>query len=80
MLINLKHEILRILRENEEFRYAVACLIGLSEVLERLDKPEEELRKLRENFNKFIELEEKRCKEVNKRFSRSERSLGLQQA
>jgi len=60
----LKTKILKILREDEEFRYAVAGIIGLeeiikrlekhdekfNEILERLDRHEEELKKLREDM------------------------------
>jgi len=46
----LKSRILRLLREDEEFRYAVAGLIGLEEILKRLDRHEAELVKLRENM------------------------------
>jgi len=42
-MFGLKSEILRLLREDEEFRYAVARLIGLEEILKRLDRHEEEL-------------------------------------
>jgi len=42
-MFRLKSEILRLLREDEEFRYAVAGLIGLEEILKRLDRHEEEL-------------------------------------
>ena len=47
---SLKSEILRLLKEDEEFRYAVAGLIGLEEVLKRLDRHEEQLVKLREDM------------------------------
>jgi lipase chaperone LimK len=33
-----KKRILKALEEDEEFRYAVAGLIGISEILKRLDK------------------------------------------
>src|SRR5579875_1599994 len=49
----LKKEILRLLKEDEEFRYTVAGLIGLTEVLKRMDRFEEELVKLREDMNRF---------------------------
>jgi len=49
-LEELKSRILRLLREDEEFRYAVAGLIGLEEILKRLDRHEAELVKLRENM------------------------------
>jgi len=53
---SLKSEILRLLKEDEEFRYAVAGLIGLEEVLKRLDRHEEQLAKLREDMNRSFEL------------------------
>jgi len=46
-----KRRFLRALSEDEEFRYAVAGLLGLGAVLD-------ELRRLREDFNKHVELEE----------------------
>jgi len=49
-LEELKSRILRLLREDEEFRYAVAGLIGLEEILKRLDRHEAELVRLRENM------------------------------
>jgi hypothetical protein len=36
----LKSRMLRLLREDEEFRYAVAGLLGLEEILKRLDRHE----------------------------------------
>jgi hypothetical protein len=58
----LKSRILRMLKEDEEFRYAVAELIGLEEILKRLDRHEDEVRriwqeieKLREDMNKLRE-------------------------
>lgn len=36
-LDKLKADVLRLLREDEEFRYAVAGLIGLGEILKRMD-------------------------------------------
>ncbi|PUA32061.1 MAG: hypothetical protein B9J98_04195 [Candidatus Terraquivivens tikiterensis] len=54
-LKELKSRILKLLREDEEFRYAVAGLIGLDEVLKRLDRHEEELVRLREDMVKGFE-------------------------
>jgi ribosomal protein L7Ae-like RNA K-turn-binding protein len=48
----LKSRMLRLLREDEEFRYAVAGLLGLEEILKRLDRHEAELVRLREDMNK----------------------------
>ena len=59
--MGLKEELLRLLREDEEFRYAVAGLLGLGEVLA-------ELKRLREDFNKFVEESQRRWEENNKRW------------
>ena len=40
-LSQLKAALLKLLKEDEEFRYAVAGLIGLEEILRRLDRHEE---------------------------------------
>ncbi|RLG02365.1 MAG: hypothetical protein DRN60_03435, partial [Thaumarchaeota archaeon] len=48
-LEELKSRMLKLLREDEEFRYAVAGLIGLDEILKRLDRHEAELVKLRQD-------------------------------
>ncbi|MEM3123686.1 MAG: DUF3782 domain-containing protein [Nitrososphaerota archaeon] len=45
-----KKEILKLLKEDEEFRYAVAGLLGLEEILKRLDRNEAELIRLREDM------------------------------
>jgi hypothetical protein len=49
----LKSRILKLLKEDEEFRYAVAGLLGLEEILKRLDRHEAELVRLREDMNKL---------------------------
>jgi len=70
MELEFKSRILKLLKEDEEFRYAVAGLIGLEEILKRLDRHEEvleeilkrldrhegELIKLRKDMNKGFEL------------------------
>jgi len=55
-LVELKSRVLKLLREDEEFRYAVAGLIGLDEILRRLDRHEEELVKLRGDMIRGFEL------------------------
>ncbi len=55
MASNIKKEIIRLLKEDEEFRYMVAGLIGIQEVLKRLDRIEEEQKALREDFNSLRE-------------------------
>jgi len=56
------------LKEDEEFRYAVAGLIGLEEILKRLDRHEAELVKLREDMNKLRE-------DMNRGFRRYDEEL-----
>jgi len=65
---SLKSEILRLLKKDEEFRYAVAGLIGLEEILKRLDRHEAELVKLREDMNKLRE-------DMNRGFRRYDEEL-----
>ncbi|MGC9135213.1 PD-(D/E)XK nuclease family protein, partial [Caldisphaera sp.] len=57
----IKEEFLRLLKEDEEFRYTVAGILGLDSILR-------ELKQLREDFNRFIELENKRWEENNKKW------------
>jgi len=63
---SLRSEILRLLKEDEEFRYAVAGLIGLEEILKRLDSHEAQLVKLREDMNKLREDMNKLREDMNK--------------
>lgn len=72
---NLREEILKLLEEDREFRYAVAGLLGYREVLERLDRHEEELRRLREDFLAFVKEQERRWEEAFKRFETIEKIL-----
>jgi hypothetical protein len=60
---------LRLLKEDEEFRYAVAGLLGLEEILKRLDRNEQELVRLREDMAKMFEKHEER-------FTRIEEEIG----
>lgn len=48
--VEFKRRLLRLLREDEEFRFAVAGLIGLDEILRRLDRHEAELVRLRKDM------------------------------
>ncbi|MDI9619193.1 MAG: hypothetical protein QFX33_00005, partial [Candidatus Nezhaarchaeota archaeon] len=53
----LKSKLFTLLKEDEEFRYAVAGMLGLEEILRRLDKHEAELVKLREEQAKvWVEI------------------------
>ncbi len=54
----LKNKILELLKEDLEFRYAVAGLIGLEEVLTRLNKNEEAIKSLQEQV---YELQKQVC-------------------
>jgi hypothetical protein len=60
-VVELKRKVIELLREDEEFRLAVAGLLKLDAILL-------ELKKLREDFNRLVELEEKRWEENNKRW------------
>ena len=85
MFAELKSEILRLLREDEEFRYAVAGLIGLEEILKRLGSLTEEQTKiweevrglreeqvnLRKDFNRMLEV----VKELQEGYKRLERRM-----
>jgi hypothetical protein len=68
----LKSRILRMLKEDEEFRYAVAGLIGLEEILKRLDRNEQELVRLREDMVKLREDMMKGFELMDRRISRLE--------
>jgi len=61
-LEELKSRMFKLLREDEEFRYAVAGLIGLDEILKRLDRHQAELVKLRQDMvelrREMVELRE----------------------
>ncbi|MEM4354201.1 MAG: hypothetical protein QW470_05575 [Candidatus Caldarchaeum sp.] len=66
MSIDLKREMLRLLDEDEEFRYAVAGRIGILEILQRLDRLEEGQEKLWENQNKLWESQNRLWENQNK--------------
>ncbi|MEM2237097.1 MAG: hypothetical protein QW351_01820 [Candidatus Caldarchaeum sp.] len=55
MAAKTKKEILKLLKEDEEFRYAVAGLIGLEETLRRLDKLDQRMTELHEQQVKLWE-------------------------
>jgi hypothetical protein len=57
----LKEEFLKLLEEDKEFRLAVAGLIGLDTIIN-------ELKKLREDFLTFVNIQEKRWEENIKRW------------
>jgi DNA repair exonuclease SbcCD ATPase subunit len=55
MISELKKTLLKLLEEDEEFRYAVAGRIGLLEILKRFEALSEEQIKLREDFKELRE-------------------------
>jgi hypothetical protein len=61
---------LRLLKEDEEFRYAVAGLLGLEEILKRLDRNEQELVRLREDMAKMFEKHEERFTRIEEEIRR----------
>lgn len=71
----LKARFFTLLREDAEFRYAVAGLLGLEEILRRLDRNEAELARLREDFNKMREDFNRKAEEDSKRFAAIEAEL-----
>jgi len=66
----LKSRILRLLKEDEEFRYAVAGLIGLEEILRRLDRNEQEMAKLREDMVKGFERHDREIQRLTEEMNR----------
>ncbi|MEM4574475.1 MAG: hypothetical protein QXF45_08065 [Candidatus Caldarchaeum sp.] len=55
LAVRIKKTIFKLLKEDEEFRYAVAGLLGLEEILKRLDRHEAELASIREETNRLRE-------------------------
>ncbi len=81
-LQELKRRFLRLLDEDEEFRYTVAGYLGLSEILRRLDRIEEEqvrLReeqlRMREDFNKRFEAHEAELRALREDFNRMQKTI-----
>ena len=67
-IAELKRKVLKLLKEDLEFRYAVAGLIGMEEILKRLDRHDEELAKLREDMNKGFALMERHISALGARW------------
>ena len=66
----LKSRILRLLKEDEEFRYAVAGLIGMEEILRRLDRNEQEIARLREDMIKGFERHDREIERLREDMNR----------
>jgi hypothetical protein len=64
--VELKKKILRLLREDEEFKLAVAGLLGFDTILN-------ELKNLREDFQHFVREQERRWEEQAKRWEENNR-------
>jgi hypothetical protein len=63
---------LKMLKEDEEFRYAVAGLLGLEEILKRFDRHEDEVSRIWQEIEKLREDMMKMFEFVNRRISRLE--------
>ena len=66
MFADFKSKILKLLEEDEEFRYAVAGLLGLSEILKRLDSLVEEQTKIWMEIRGLREEQTKMWGEIGK--------------
>ena len=66
--LSLKDEFLTLLEKDKEFRYAVAGLLGLEEILRRLDRNEQELVRLREDMNRGFMLVERHISALGARW------------
>jgi hypothetical protein len=64
----LKQRVLELLKSDEEFRLAVAGLLGLDTIIG-------ELKRLREDFLTFVKLQERWWEEAYKRFEAIEKKL-----
>ena len=66
MSASLRDEFIKLLREDETFRMAVAGLLGLDSILN-------ELKRLREDFNKLVDVEEKRLEDNDKKWEENDK-------
>jgi hypothetical protein len=66
-----KEKVLRLLKEDIEFRHAVTGLIGLEEIIRRLDKHGEMLMKLREEMVKGFEANDNNLKQLREEINKS---------
>lgn len=67
---NFKDRILRLLREDIEFRHAISGLIGLEEIIRRIDKYGEAIIKLREEMVKGFENNDNNFKQFKEEVSK----------
>jgi len=71
----LKHKLLKLLKEDEEFRYAVAGLIGLGEVLKRLEEHDRKFNEILERLDRHEAELTRLREEMMKGFERYDREL-----
>jgi len=62
----LKEEILDLLEKDREFRYAVAGLIGMQEILQRLDRHEEIMQKMLARLDRHEETMQKMLERLDR--------------
>jgi ABC-type dipeptide/oligopeptide/nickel transport system ATPase component len=62
----LKEQILDLLEKDREFRYAVAGLIGMQEILQRLDRHEEIMQKMLERLDRHEEIMQKMLERLDR--------------
>jgi hypothetical protein len=67
----LKRQILNLLKKDEEFRYTVAGLIGLEEILTRLDRHEEHIKQILTRLDRH----EEHIKQILTRLDRHEEEI-----
>jgi len=67
----LKRQILNLLKKDEEFRYTIAGLIGLEEILKRLDRHEEHIKQILTRLDKH----EEHIKQILIRLDRHEEEI-----
>ena len=65
-----KRRFLKALEEDQEFRYAVAGLLGLGEVLKRLEE-------LRQDFNNYVKRSKRRWRQNERRWRQNEKRWEL---
>jgi len=65
-LADLKAKALELLREDAEFRYAVAGMLGLDEILRRLEKHDEKFEELLKRLDRHDEILERHAQELAK--------------
>ena len=71
-LDELKHKILELLRRDEEFRYAVAGLLGLEEILRRLgehDRKFNEILSVLKSHGEMLKIHGERLQEHDRKFN-----------